>query len=85
MKPNLMALVGVSALVLACGKGRTEDQGAGAGVEDTTAAPSTDVGTPSRDTAADTGSHEVQMRRYDGPMVPSKGDSSGGTTGGAPQ
>jgi hypothetical protein len=29
---------------------------AGAGIEDTTAAPSTDLGTPSRDTAADTGS-----------------------------
>jgi hypothetical protein len=29
---------------------------AGAGIEDTTAAPSTDLGTPSEDTAADTGS-----------------------------
>jgi hypothetical protein len=84
MKPNLMALVGVFALVLACGRGRTEDQAAGASVEDTTAAPSTDVGTPSRDTAADTGSHEVQMRPYDGPMVPSKGDGAD-TTGGAPE
>lgn len=77
MKPNLRALVGVLALVLACGTGRTEDQDAGAAVEDTTAAPSTDLGTPSRDTAADTGSHEVQMRPYEGPMVPSKGDSVG--------
>jgi hypothetical protein len=84
MKPNLMALVGVFALVVACGKGRTEDQGAGADVEDTTAAPSTDVGTPSRDTAADTGSHEVQMRRHEGPMVPSTGDSVD-TTGGTPR
>jgi hypothetical protein len=84
MKPNLMALPGVLAVVLACGNGRTEDQGAGAAVEDTTAAPSTDVGTPTRDTAADTGSHEVQMRPYEGPMVPSKGDS-GDATGGNPQ
>jgi hypothetical protein len=81
MKRNLMALAGVLAAVLACGRGRTEDQGAGAAVEDTTAAPSTDVGTPSKDTAADTGSHEVQMRPYDGPMVPSKGDSAGATGG----
>ena len=84
MKPNPMALAGVFALVLACGKERTENQGAGAAVEDTTSAPSTDVGIPSRDTAADTGSHEVQMRRYEGPMVPSKGDSAA-PTGGAPQ
>jgi hypothetical protein len=77
MKPNLMALAGVLTLALACGKGRTED----AAVEDTTAAPSTDLGTPSRDTAADTGSHEVQMRPYDGPMVPSKGDSADPTGG----
>ena len=82
MNPNLMTLAGVIALVLACGRGRTEDQGAGAAVEDTTAAPSTDLGTPSRDTAADTGSHEVQMRPYEGPMVPSKGDSV--ATGGSP-
>ena len=72
---NLPALPGVLALVLACGGGRPEGQRAGAAVEDTTAAPSSDVGTPSRDTAADTGSHEVQMRPYDGPMVPSKGDT----------
>jgi len=75
MKPNPMALVGVLALVLACGPGRTEDREAGTAVEDTTAAPSTDLGTPSRDTAADTGSHEVRMRPYEGPMVPSKGDT----------
>lgn len=81
MKPTPMALIGLLALVLACGKGRTEDQGAGATVDDTTAAPSTDVGTPTRDTAADTGSHEVQMRPYDGPMVPSQGDSAGAAAG----
>jgi hypothetical protein len=75
MKRNLPALSGVLALVLGCSGGRTEDQRTGAAVEDTTAAPSSDVGTPSRDTAADTGSHEVQMRPHDGPMVPSKGDT----------
>ena len=80
MNRNLLALVGVLALVPACGRGRTEDQRSGAAVEDTTAAPSSDVGTPSRDTAADTGSHEVQMRPHDGPMVPSNGD-----TGDTPQ
>ena len=70
MKRNLMALPGLLAFVLACGDGRTSDQNTGAagtgaesgalpadgvGIEDTTAAPSTDLGTPSRDTAADTG------------------------------
>lgn len=77
MKRTLLALSGGLALVLACSGGRTEDQRTGVGVEDTTAAPSSDVGTPSRDTAADTGSHEVQMRPHDGPMVPSKGDTAG--------
>jgi hypothetical protein len=76
MKRNLPALSGVLALVLACGGGRTEDRRSGAAVEDTTAAPSADVGTPTRDTAADTGSHEVQMRPHDGPMVPSKADTA---------
>ncbi|HEY7613738.1 MAG TPA: hypothetical protein VH764_12130 [Gemmatimonadales bacterium] len=71
MKRNLLAL----AAVLACG-GRPEGQRTGAAVEDTTAAPSSDMGTPSRDTAADTGSHEVQMRPHDGPMVPSKSDTA---------
>jgi hypothetical protein len=77
MKRNLLAPSGVLALALACGGGGTEGQRAGADVEDTTAAPSSDVGTPTRDTAADTGSHEVQMRPHDGPMVPSKGDTVG--------
>jgi hypothetical protein len=78
MNANQLGLSGLLALVLACGGGRTEDQRSGAAVEDTTAAPSTDVGTPSRDTAADTGSHEVQMRPHDGPLVPSKGDTGAG-------
>jgi hypothetical protein len=56
MKRTLMALAGVLALVLACGGGRTDDQqDAGAGIEDTTAAPTPDLGTPTIDTAADTG------------------------------
>lgn len=76
MKRNLLALAGMLALVLGCGGGRPEDQDAGAAVEDTTAAPSADVGTPSKDTAADTGSNKVQMRRHDGPMVPSTGDTA---------
>jgi hypothetical protein len=84
MKRNLMALAGVVAVALACDQVRTEDQAAGAAVEDTTAAPSANVGTPSKDTAADTGSSEVRMRPYEGPMVPSKGDTVG-TTGGNPQ
>jgi hypothetical protein len=60
MKRNLMALSGM--LALACGDGRGKDLEGGAaasGVEDTTAAPSADVGTPSRDTAADTGSARI--------------------------
>ena len=76
MKRTLLALWCGLALVLACSGGRTEDQRTGAGVEDTTAAPSSDVGTPSRDTAADTGTsatleflwHDVTAglaRRYD--------------------
>jgi len=65
MKRNLMALCGMLAFALACGDGRTSDQDtgaesgavppAGAGIEDTTAAPSADLGTPTTDTAADTG------------------------------
>jgi hypothetical protein len=58
MKRNPMALAVTLALMLACGE-RTSERDAGtarAGVEDTTAAPSTDLGVPSRDTAADTGS-----------------------------
>jgi hypothetical protein len=84
MKQNLLALAGVLTLVLACGKGRTEGQTAGAAVEDTTAAPSSDVGTPSRDTAADTGSSEVRMRPYEGPLVNHEGDTVG-RTGGRPE
>ena len=59
MKRNPMALAVTLALVLACGEQRTSERDAGtarAGVEDTTTAPSTDLGVPSRDTAADTGS-----------------------------
>jgi hypothetical protein len=59
MKRNPIALSGMLVLALACGDGRSSDRESGAaasGVEDTTAAPSADVGTPSRDTAADTGS-----------------------------
>jgi hypothetical protein len=70
MKRNLMALSGMLAFALACGDGRTNDQDTGtagtgaesgalppggAGIEDTTAAPSADVGAPTTDTAADTG------------------------------
>ena len=82
MKRNLPALVGVLLLVAACEQRRAEDHETRAAVEDTTAAPSTDVGTPSRDTAADTGSSEVRMRPYDGPLV-NKGDT--GTSGGNPR
>lgn len=56
MKPHPMALPGMLALALACGQGRSSDDQAGAaGIEDTTTAPSTDLGTPTKDTAADTG------------------------------
>jgi hypothetical protein len=58
MKRNLVALAGMLALAPACGEGRgdgLEGGAAASGVEDTTAAPSADLGTPSRDTAADTG------------------------------
>jgi len=68
MKRNLMALPCLLALVLACGQGRTEDQDTGAvsgGVEDTTAAPSTDMsdtGLTPADTAivGDTGASAPQ-------------------------
>jgi hypothetical protein len=83
MKPNLMALPGMLVLVLACGQGRPEGQGTGAAVEDTTPAPSTDLGTPSKDTAADTGSSEVRMRRHEGAPVPSKGDTIDTMAGGS--
>jgi hypothetical protein len=76
MKRSLLALSGMVASLLACGERRTEDQNTGAAVEDTTAAPSRDLGTPSKDTAADTGS-EVRMRRYEGPLVSGEGDSAG--------
>jgi hypothetical protein len=74
MKANLLALSGMLMLAAACGPRRAEDHETRAAVEDTSAAPSTDVGTPSRDTAADTGSSEVRMRPYDGPLV-NKGDT----------
>jgi hypothetical protein len=74
MKANLLALSGMLMLAAACGPRRAEDHETRAAVEDTTAAPSTDVGTSSRDTAADTGSSEVRMRPYDGPLV-NKGDT----------
>ncbi|HEU4526250.1 MAG TPA: hypothetical protein VFR62_14585 [Gemmatimonadales bacterium] len=77
MKPYLLALPVMLALVAACGERRVEGDAARAAAEDTTAAPSTDLGTPSKDTAADTGSSEVRMRRHDGPMVPGKSDTSG--------
>jgi len=52
MKRNLMALPGTLALVLACGDGQYDREAGGAGVEDTTAAPSPDLGTPPTDTTA---------------------------------
>ena len=83
MNPHLLALSGMLVVTAACGPRRTEDQQTRADVEDTTAAPSADVGTPSRDTAADTGSSEVRMRPYDGPMV-NQGDTAD-TSGGGPR
>jgi hypothetical protein len=56
MKPNLIALPGTLALVLACGDGKYDRETGGAGVEDTTAAPSADRGTPPRDTTTATDS-----------------------------
>ena len=84
MKWNLLALPFMLAVVAACGERRTEDQETRGAVEDTTAAPSTDLGTPSRDTAADTGSREVRMRPYEGPLVNGRGDTAG-TSGGSPR
>jgi hypothetical protein len=83
MKPNPLALSGMLMLAAACGPRRAEDHETRAAVEDTTAAPSTDVGTPSKDTVADTGSSEVRMRPYDGPLV-NKGDTAD-TNGGSPR
>ena len=83
MKPNLLALSGMLMLAAACGQQRAETHETRADVEDTTAAPSADVGTPSRDTAADTGSSEVRMRPYDGPLV-NQGDAVD-TSGGNPR
>lgn len=75
MKRNLMALPALLAFVLACGDGRPNEQGTGApgtgaesgalpddaaGIEDTTAAPSTDLGTPAEDTSASTGDEANQ-------------------------
>jgi hypothetical protein len=77
MKRHSLALPVVLALVPACGERRAPADGARAAVEDTTAAPSTDLGTPSKDTAADTGSGEVRMRRHEGPLVPQEGDTAG--------
>jgi hypothetical protein len=84
MKRHLLALSVGLGMSAACGEGRPEGSGAGATVEDTTAAPSTDLGTPSRDTAADTGSNEVRMRPHEGPMVTDQGDTAG-TSGGSPR
>ena len=83
MKANLLALSGMLMLAAACGPRRAEDHETRAAVEDTSAAPSTDVGTPSRDTVADTGSREVRMRPYDGPLV-NQGDTVD-TSGGSPR
>lgn len=56
MKRMLSALPILLTLALGCGQGCSTERPAGAaGVEDTTAAPSADVGTPPIDTAADTG------------------------------
>lgn len=56
MKRMLLALPVLLTLTLGCGQGcSTERPAAAAGVEDTTAAPSADVGAPTTDTAADTG------------------------------
>jgi hypothetical protein len=52
MKGNLIALPGILALVLACGDGKYDRETGAAGVEDTTAAPSADLGTPPMDTTA---------------------------------
>ena len=82
MKANLLALSGMLMLAAACGPRRAEDHENRAAVEDTSAAPSTAVGTPSRDTVADTGSSEVRMRPYDGPLV-NQGDTVD-TSGGSP-
>ena len=65
----------------ACGGGRNDPPRAGASVEDTSAAPTADAGTPTKDTVADTGSGEVRMRPHDGPMVPSRSDSVDKTAG----
>jgi hypothetical protein len=83
MNANLLTLSGVLVLAAACGPRRAENHETRAAVEDTTAATSTDVGTPSRDTAADTGSSEVRMRPYNGPLV-NKGDTVD-TSGGSPR
>ena len=74
MKQNLVVLSSMLMLAAACGPRHAEDHETRAAVEDTSAAPSTDVGTPSRDTVADTGSSEVRMRPYDGPLV-NQGDT----------
>jgi hypothetical protein len=83
MKANLLALSGMLMLGAACGPRHAEDHETRAAVEDTSVAPSTDVGTPSRDTVADTGSREVRMRPYDGPLV-NQGDTVD-TSGGSPR
>lgn len=81
MKRSSMALLGVLILLAACGSGRNDTPRAGASVEDTSAAPTADAGTPTKDTVADTGSGEVRMRPHDGPMVPSRSDSVDKTAG----
>ena len=52
MKRNRIALPGVLALLIACGDGKYDRETGAAGVEDTTAAPSADLGTPPTDTTA---------------------------------
>ena len=54
MKRHLIALTGMLALVLACGDGQYDRETGAAGIEDTTAAPSADLGTPPTDTTAAT-------------------------------
>jgi hypothetical protein len=62
MNPHPMVLYAVLALAPACGDARTDRNPEAAGIEDTTPAPSTDVGIPTTDTAADTGGVDTGPR-----------------------